>query len=399
MDIPVLKYLDVLIGLSLVMVLGSTVVLAVTQVILNVTFARSRHLQRGLTRLILQTEPDQVRAHAPYIAKLIVRHPLIGRQTLLTPLRKMIAARRAATAPILPPVRAGSVVQREELAYLLIEFAAGEGPLMDPAEQGAPPPHVVQAREALAAALAINGVEDPAATLRAIRLKVVQNERAEPDLPASRWRADAVADVGANDFIAKLHANFDNTIARVSDGFSAESKLWVAAVAFVVAFALQLDTLHLLRRLSVDDGFRAALVDVGAKLDQQKIAEASPAEQQELALRIAEARESYALLASPTFNLVPATFPPAGERLAALGRPGVLISWVLLLLGAPFWFDALKNLLRLRSVMARKDDAERKQREGVQTLTKRSDAAKVASAARTDGDDEAGNLAATGAVG
>jgi hypothetical protein len=318
---------------------------------------------------------------------------------MLTPLRKMMAAKRAATAPILPPVRAGSVVQREELAYLLIEFAAGEGPLMDPAEQGTPPPHVTRARESLAAALAINGVEDPAATLRAIRLKVVQNERADPDLPASRWRADAVADVGGNDFIAKLHANFDNTIARVSDGFGAESKLWVAAVAFVVAFALQLDTLHLLRRLSVDDRFRAALVDVGAKLEQQKVVETTPAEQQELALRIAEARESYALLASPTFNLVPATLPPPGQRLAALTRPGVLISWILLLLGAPFWFDALKNLLRLRSVMARKDDAERKQRESAQPPARRSDAVRTASAVRDAGDDETGNLAATGALG
>lgn len=399
MDIPVLKYLDVLVGLSLVMVLGSTVVLAITQVLLNMTFARSRHLQRGLTRLILQIEPDVVRPHAPYISKLIVRHPLIGRQTMLTPLRKLIAAKRAAKAPILPPVRAGSVVQREELAYPLVEFAAGEGPLMDPAEQGTTPPHVVQAREALAAALAVNGVEDPAATLRAIRLKVVQNERAEPDLPASRWRANAVADAGANDFIAKLHADFDNTIARVSDGFGAESKLWVAAVAFVVAFALQLDTLQLLRRLSVDDGFRQTLVDVGAKLEQQKIAAATPAEQQELAARVAEARQSYALLASPTFNLVPATprFPPAGQRLDALARPGVLLSWILLLLGAPFWFDALKNLLRLRSVMARKDDVERQQREAAQA-TKRSGTPNPSVPVRDD-DDEAGNLAATGALG
>jgi hypothetical protein len=140
-------------------------------------------------------------------------------------------------------------------------------------------------------------------------------------------------------------------------------------------------------------------VDVGTKLEQQTIAETTLAEQQELALRIAEARESYALLASPTFNLVPATLPPPGERLATLARPGVLISWILLLLGAPFWFDALKNLLRLRSVMARKDDAERKQREAVQTTTRRREGVKAAAAVREDSNDEAGNLAATGALG
>jgi hypothetical protein len=77
----------------------------------------------------------------------------------------------------------------------------------------------------------------------------------------------------------------------------------------------------------------------------------------------------------------------------------VLISWILLLLGAPFWFDALKNLLRLRSVMARKDDAERKQREAVQTTTRRREGVKAAAAVREDSNDEAGNLAATGALG
>jgi hypothetical protein len=31
-------------------------------------------------------------------------------------------------------------------------------------------------------------------------------------------------------------------------------------------------------------------------------------------------------------------------------------------LGAPFWFEALKDLLRLRSVLAGKDDLQRTQR-------------------------------------
>lgn len=394
MDIPVLKYLDVLVGLSLVMVLGSTIVLAITQVLLNMTHARSRHLERGLTRLILQIEPEQIREHAPYVAQLMVRHPLIGRQTIMTRARKAIAAWRADTKGVLPPVRAGSVVQREELAYLLIEFAAGEGPLMDPIEQGATPPRIAEAREALAASLALNGVEDPAATLRAIRLKVVQNERANPELPASRWRADAVADVGPNDFVAKLHASFDNTIARVSDAFGAESKLWVTAVALFVAVALHLDAFHLLRRLSIDDRFRQQFVEVAAQLEQQR-STAPPDEQRELELQIADARRSYRMLASPAFDLVPDRLgvPPIDIW------PGVLFSWVLLSLGAPFWFDALKNLLRLRSVMARKDDVDRQKREDAQTASRREAAKVTVPRADIGTDDEAGNLAATGALG
>jgi hypothetical protein len=42
--------------------------------------------------------------------------------------------------------------------------------------------------------------------------------------------------------------------------------------------------------------------------------------------------------------------------------PGLLFSWILLSLGAPFWYDALKKLLGFRSLLLYKDDEERKAR-------------------------------------
>jgi hypothetical protein len=47
-----------------------------------------------------------------------------------------------------------------------------------------------------------------------------------------------------------------------------------------------------------------------------------------------------------------------------LGRTwrGVVLTWVLLSLGAPFWYDALKDLLKLRSSMAQKDEQARASR-------------------------------------
>jgi hypothetical protein len=44
---------------------------------------------------------------------------------------------------------------------------------------------------------------------------------------------------------------------------------------------------------------------------------------------------------------------------------GVLISAILLSFGAPFWYNALKNLLQLRSILTRKDDQQRAQRQDV----------------------------------
>jgi hypothetical protein len=50
---------------------------------------------------------------------------------------------------------------------------------------------------------------------------------------------------------------------------------------------------------------------------------------------------------------------PHHERASWLG---IALSTLLLSLGAPFWFEAFKDLLRLRSVLAGTDDLRRTQR-------------------------------------
>jgi hypothetical protein len=57
------------------------------------------------------------------------------------------------------------------------------------------------------------------------------------------------------------------------------------------------------------------------------------------------------LLESSRFELIPQPypgFPPKGKRHIL----GILISWALLSLGAPFWFNALKSLSSLRPILA-----------------------------------------------
>lgn len=415
MNVPILKYVDVLIGLSLVMLLVSTVVLAVTQMILNSCFARARHLQKGLRRLILSLNPAELRALAPYLSRLILRHPLLGQQTMFTPFRKVwwplrrtIAGWRGQDAEPLPPLSPGSVVQREELAYLLIELAAGEGPLQDPLDNGTLPGLTAQAQAAVAEALKANGIEDPAATLRAIRLKIVENERAAPGEPSHRWYANAVSDCAPTDFVARIHATFDGTMARVTDAFTAESKLWVSAVALVVAFALQLDAFALVKRLSMDDAYRETLVKTATDLKLEELDPEQLKANPDLETAKASVKESLALLASPSINLLP-TRPavPANADWWTRAKsylppsknvPGVLFAWVLLSLGAPFWFDMLKNALKLRSLLAKKDEAERDDRQQTQPAAAPPQPAPViASGSAVVG--EAGDLAATGALG
>jgi hypothetical protein len=72
-------------------------------------------------------------------------------------------------------------------------------------------------------------------------------------------------------------------------------------------------------------------------------------------------------LASADLVSVPASFAEWRADWSGSGlhpNPvGVLLSAVLLSFGAPFWFNALKNLLQLRSILAQKDDEQRAQRQ------------------------------------
>src|SRR5439155_7858639 len=128
-------------------------------------------------------------------------------------------------------------------------------------------------------------------------------------------------------------------------------------------------------RLSIDDAYRDTFVQVAASLSEQQDAirasDRWSAQQraEQLASNeesLARARESLALLGTPAISLLPRVVqstaaPTVWNRMRAYlpawnAVPGVLLSWVLLSLGAPFWFDRLKDLLKLRSLLARKDD-------------------------------------------
>jgi len=74
--------------------------------------------------------------------------------------------------------------------------------------------------------------------------------------------------------------------------------------------------------------------------------------------------------------------------------PGVILSALLLSLGAPFWYEMLKNLLKLRSVAASKDDDQRKERQTSQTADANGGAASSDAIASLQG--EKGDLNAIG---
>ena len=132
MDIPLLKYLDILIGLSVAMLIVSTVVMALAQVLLTSSYARARYLAEGLGELLGQVDPVLLGQHQEYLAQRILRHPMIGRGNTwfgeFTGWARNLWRRNRKQLP-LPRVNPGSVMQREELVAILLEWASGEGPM------------------------------------------------------------------------------------------------------------------------------------------------------------------------------------------------------------------------------------------------------------------------------
>lgn len=160
MEISILRYLDILIGLTVVMILLGTIVTAITQMVNAWTYSRARRLRSGLEVLITQVKADKLAHHARYLADAVVRHPMIGTKPsalgdFLTFWRNIFRRLQSAELPMLPYRNPGNVIEREELIRILLEFAADDGPCSPAANQAAPhSPHVQFGRTAAILSLA-----------------------------------------------------------------------------------------------------------------------------------------------------------------------------------------------------------------------------------------------------
>jgi hypothetical protein len=151
---------------------------------------------------------------------------------------------------------------------------------------------------------------------------------------------------------------------RVSHKFAGSMRVITIAFSFVMAFALHLDTLDLLGRLSADPVARQSLL--GASQNLQTRAEGllipatpalgAPAATPEAIRKLVDDAKSIAAEFDDTpFKLIPEPYPGLdfGNHLW-----GILVSAVLLSLGAPFWFNVLRVSSTLRPVLATKVERE-----------------------------------------
>ncbi len=314
-----LKTLDVVIGTITVLLLFSMGVTVITHGISTILQYRGKHLLDGLTSLLSQLGISK-EIWAKQIAQAMLKHPLI-------------AEARG---------RVGTVLHREEFVKLLLDLASGNGAgsLGD------------DARAALLAALQLGGIPDPKAALSNIWAMAAQIEATNPELANHVRDGLAIAHEAAGSFVVRTNFWFDSTIDRVNHRF-AKSVRWVTiTVALLITLGVQLDVLAIMNRLTADDQALAIAIQGG----NQFAADGG-----------SNPKLEYSLLN----NAGIVTIPDASNwvvRIKDTRRwPGMALSVLLLSLGAPFWYNILKDMLGLRSQLARNDSAQRKQRQNGQT--------------------------------
>ncbi len=332
-----LATLDVLIGFTVVMLVISFSVTMLTQAFNSLFNLRGKALLQGVGSLITLLDKATLEGSANTIARKLLTNPLVARRTVFG------GSDLAGT------------VHREELVKLILFEASTDAKLKS----------------------TINalGVADPLAVLSAVRMAELAFERQRPDIATDVRSTMAMIDHASSEFLARINAWFDQTMDRTSELFTLYSRVGTFVAALLVAFTLQLDSVHLLNQLSSDKAARTALVEAAiAHPEQFKPADA-PASLPSPVDALKTIRDDPHLAELAQLHLID---PPAGpgdwwKKLSTASDPmarilGILLTTALLSLGGPFWYAMLENLLKLRPLLAQKEERLRAIRQTTQAV-------------------------------
>jgi hypothetical protein len=162
---------------------------------------------------------------------------------------------------------------------------------------------------------------------------------------------DMVQDVQelGSDAKDKLKAKINKDFAALEEVMIQRFKQWMhqisIGVAFVICFAFQLNCFELLTKLNNDSVYRAQLVQLSTRLDAQ-----SQSSQSDFV-------PIHNNLSALNFNITPDKWPSyyAQAQVSSLFNwIGIVFSTILISLGAPFWFNRLKDMASLRDKLDKK---------------------------------------------
>lgn len=182
----------------------------------------------------------------------------------------------------------------------------------------------------------------------------------------------ATGDGTVEDFKKRYEAWFATFEAQVMAWYRQKTQLVVGGLSIVVALAMNVDTLQLVNQLATDPKVREALAEQGSQLARQPdLAAASAAlpaaSQPGLAAAIETVQQRSASLNASGLKLgwtERAWRSTWQSPLSAFEKlVGLLLSAFAVSMGAPFWFDLLKNLVSIRAVgknLAEQNEAREK---------------------------------------
>ena len=334
-----LDHLDTLISFVVIISGLSLVVTTLTQMASAALGLRGSNLRWGLRTLIEQIDPE-LRDHATTLAERVLHHPLVSDSTFSGFRTRLIARWKLA-----------STIRKEELIEILHRLASAEGggtttgsdawrialqSALDRFDRGAVEQLVATVRDVKALPAGGGGIAD---------LSVDQMFKASALLPK------------------QLDQWFTPVMDRVSQRFALHTRIWTVMFSFALAFALHLDSFRVMSQLASDAELRARVsTSADALATRAELTAPSTTGVPDAAATredlLGGAERLRSLLSDQmTFRLVPDPYPtpfyeywkPTWSHLFGIVMTGILLS-----LGAPFWFNALKALCNLRPTLANK---------------------------------------------
>lgn len=318
-----LHYLDVAIGFSLSMMVLATLVGTTTAMWLSVARSRINNLEAGLRLVISTLDAAMDDKELQQVVSGLLRDKMVN-----------------AWLPF--GLGATEAMGREEMVLILLRKAGGEG-----------------VWKKVATAIENITGKAPAELLKEAELAILKQEAADPNGPSNVWRTRALAAV-APDLAARLFAQFDDIMMRTDDNTAYSTKVVSTALALVFLVIYPVNTLEMITRLATEKTVATVLAEEAAKSkDQTQLLAA--VKQQAIFGDVFDQPNKFwtAIYATCGENRICHITTAPKE---ALTQPGVLVTWVLLGMGAPFWQGLLDKLLGLRSKITAKTEEERAQR-------------------------------------
>lgn len=375
----ILQSVDTIFAFAVVMLLLSLVITILNQIIVAISGMRGKSLIWGVTKL-LERSP-KLKGHAAEITEKVLEHPVLN-----------------------PTGKTAKVIGSKELMALLKNLA-------EPSDTSLSDQAKAALKEALEEAVPPESQEH-AEELASEFKKLFPGEAAKMDETMKLVQAKS------KKLLSDFDTWFDTIMNRCTDRFVTHTRYLTIVFAVLLAIGLQIDSLDLLKKLSTNAELRATHIKTSDKTlehAEQVFLEKSIAVQtleairkdiEELKLKeipsnivtrkqglewldeelkesaeianikkayntkfeeltpkqivklVSQTRELQNQLEESRLVILPVKWKAYKEYWCNFGSrlPGIILSIILLSLGAPFWFNALRSLAALRPLLAGSSD-------------------------------------------